>query len=106
VYLPTPLLATRNRTRPDFEVEEKFVQVEFTVTSEGAVKNARVIDQNGSSRQSSETLDAIQSARYRPKFVNGEPVETTAVVYRQMFRQRKEKDEASDKEKEKDKDAG
>jgi TonB family protein len=109
VYLPTPLLATRNRTRPDFEVDEKFVQVEFTVTSDGAVKNARVIDQNGSSRQSSETLDAIQSARYRPKFVNGEPVETTAVVYRQLFRQRKEKDEDKDKkdeDKEKEKDAG
>jgi TonB family protein len=106
VYFPTPLLATRNRTRPDSEVDERFVQVEFTVTSEGSVKDAHVVEQNGSPRQGTETVDAIQSARYRPKFVDGAPVETTAVVYRQIFRQRKEKDDDKEKDKEKDKDAG
>ena len=98
VYLPTPLLATRNRTRPDAEVDERFVQVEFTVTNEGAVKDARIVDHDGTSRQSAETLDAIQAARYRPKFVGGEPVETLAVTYRQTFRQRKDRDADKDKD--------
>ena len=98
VYLPTPLLATRNRSRPDTEVDERFVQVEFTVTSEGSVKDARVVDQSGTSRQSAETLDAIQAARYRPRFVAGEPVETTAVTYRQIFRTRKDPDAEKDKD--------
>lgn len=97
VYLPTPSLATRNRSRPDAEIEERFVQVEFTVTHEGAVKDERVADRDATARQAAETLSAIRAARYRPKFVAGEPVDTTAVSYRQTFRQRKDKDAEKDK---------
>lgn len=97
VYLPMPLLATRHRFRPADDVEERFVQVEFTVTSDGAVTSERVVEHDGSSRQINETLDAIRMARYRPKFVDGAPVETSAVSYRQLFRQRKDKDAAPDK---------
>jgi hypothetical protein len=92
VYLPTPLLATRNRFRPDAQIEERFVQVEFTVTGEGVVTNEHVVDQSATARQAAETLEAIRAARYRPRFLNGEPVETTAIGYRQIFRQRKEKE--------------
>jgi len=92
VYYPTPVLATRNLARPPQEVEDRFVQVEFTVKADGSIKDARVVDQNGTQRQVSQTLDAIGDSRYRPKFVDGEPVETTAMSYRQMFKQRIEKD--------------
>lgn len=90
VYYPTPSLATRNLTRPPNEVNERFVQVEFTVTRDGSVKNERIADKDATERQISQTLDAIRAARYRPKFVDGNPVETTALSYRQVFRQRKE----------------
>ncbi|MET0499141.1 MAG: energy transducer TonB [Steroidobacteraceae bacterium] len=103
IYLPTPVLALRNRSKPDSEVDQRFVQVEFTVTGEGAVKDARVVDEDGTSRQRAETLTAIQSARYRPRFIAGEPVETTAVSHRQTFRTRKENKDDKDKEVEKDK---
>ena len=92
VYYPTPVLATRNLARPATEVEDRFVQVEFTVKPDGSVKDARAVDHNGTSRQVSQTLEAIGDSRYRPKFVAGEPVETTAMSYRQLFKQRIEKD--------------
>jgi TonB family protein len=92
VYYPTPALATHNLNRPASEVEDRYVQIEFTVKADGTVKDARVSDSTGTSRQASETLEAISDARYRPKFINGEPVETTALYVRQMFKQRVEKE--------------
>lgn len=100
VYMPTPLLATRHRYLDDAAVDERFVRVEFTVTSDGAVKDEHVVDQDGTARQVTETLAAIHAARYRPKFVGGEPVDTLAVSYRQVFRQRKDKDTAPEEDKE------
>jgi tetratricopeptide (TPR) repeat protein len=92
VYYPTPPLATRNRSlRPD-QVDERYVQVEFTVKASGDVVEAKVIDQNGTSRQAAETLEAIRAARFRPKFVNGEPVDTSGVLSREVFRMRKQSD--------------
>lgn len=96
VYYPTPVLATRKLTLPPDQTDEKFVQVEFTVTGEGAVTDARVTDQNGTSRQASETLEAIRAARFRPKFIGGEPVETTGMTNREVFKTRKQSDEEKD----------
>lgn len=92
LYYPTPALATRYLNWPPSEVRERFVQVEFTVNSDGSVENQRVIDKDASRRQVSQTLEAISNARYRPKFVDGRPVETVAVSYRQIFRQRRKGD--------------
>lgn len=90
IYYPTPSLATRNLQRPANEVEERFVQVEFTAKRDGSTANERVTDQNATQRQIAQTLEAIRAARYRPKFVDGTPVDTPMVSYRQVFRQRKE----------------
>jgi len=95
VYYPLPPLAMRNRQLSPASIEEKFVSVQFTVTGSGDVQDAKVIDQNGSQRQASEALEAIRSARYRPKFVNGEPVETQGVVNREVFKIRKQDDDDS-----------
>lgn len=92
VYYPTPQLATRNLSRPQSEVIERFVQVEFTVLPDGSTKDERVADQDATSRQASQTIEAVRAARYRPKFLQGKPVETQAVSYRQVFKQRKDKD--------------
>lgn len=92
VYYPTPQLATRNLGRPAGDVVERFVQVEFTVLPDGTVKDERVVDQDATPRQASQTLEAIGAARYRPKFEQGQPVQTLAVSYRQVFKQRKDKD--------------
>jgi tetratricopeptide (TPR) repeat protein len=92
VYYALPLLATRNLNRPDDEVDQRYVHVVFTVGADGGVHDESVLDENATSRQISETLTAVRAARYRPKFVNGEPVDTREVSLRQVFRQRKERD--------------
>jgi TonB family protein len=89
VYYPMPPQATRHTTLPREQVDETFVEVQFTVTNEGDVANAKVTEQNGTARQASEALQAIRAARYRPKFVNGEPVETAGMTNREIFRTRK-----------------
>jgi TonB family protein len=90
VYYPTPWLATRNLTLSADQVDETFVQVEFTVTREGDVTNARVVEENGTPRQVAESLEAIRAARFRPRFTNGEAVDTPAVTHREVFKTRKQ----------------
>jgi tetratricopeptide (TPR) repeat protein len=90
VYYPTPVLATRNLTLSSDEVDETFVQMEFTVTRQGDVTNARVVEQNGTARQVAESLEAIRGARFRPRFTNGEAVDTPAVTHREVFKTRKQ----------------
>jgi TonB family protein len=97
VYYPLPPLAMRNRQLSPSEIEEKFVSVQFTVTGSGEVQDAKVIEQNGSQRQASEALEAIRASRYRPKFVNGEPVDTEGVVNREVFKIRKQDDDDDSK---------
>jgi TonB family protein len=90
LYYPTPLLATRNQRAPATQIDIFFVQVEFTVAPDGTVKDARAVESDATQRQVADTLGAIRAARFRPKFVNGEPVETTSVTYRETFRIRKQ----------------
>jgi len=90
VYYPTPSQATRNALLPAEQVDERFVQVQFTVTDSGDVEDAKITEANGTQRESADTLAAIRAARFRPKFVNGEPVETTGMTNREVFRTRKE----------------
>jgi TonB family protein len=89
IYYPIPLQAARNTTLPAEQVDERFVEVQFTVTGAGDVQDAKVTGQNGTPRQASEALQAIRGARFRPKFVNGEPVETPGMTNREVFRTRK-----------------
>lgn len=93
IYYPLPQQAMRNRQLPPEEIEEKFVAVQFTVNDKGYVEDAKVIEQNGTERQASEALHAVRSSRYRPKFVNGEPVQTEGLVNREVFKVRKQDDE-------------
>ena len=90
VYYQPPQLALRNQMLPPDQIAERFVQVDFTVMPDGTIKDPRVVDKDGTERQASQTLEAIKDARYRPKFVSGQPVVTEAVSYRQIFRQRRE----------------
>lgn len=89
IYYPLPPLAMRNRQLSPEQIDEKYVAVEFTVTDTGDVQDAKVIEQNGTSRQASEALEAIRAARFRPKFVDGEPVDTQGVVNREVFKTRR-----------------
>jgi TonB family protein len=90
LYYPTPSQATRNTTLPPEQVDERFVETQFNVTASGEVTDAKVTSASGTQRESADALTAIRAARYRPKFVNGEPVETIGITNREVFRTRKE----------------
>ena len=66
------------------------METQFTVTGLGEVSDAKVTGASGTQREAADALAAIRAARYRPKFVNGEPVETTGMKSREVFRTRKE----------------
>ena len=67
-----------------------YVEVQFTVTDSGDVSDAKITEANGTQRQASDTLSATRAARFRPEFVNGEPVATTGMTNREVFRSRKD----------------
>ena len=89
LYYPTPQAAARNLRAPDELVDMRYVQVEFTVRSDGTVQDAKVTEQDASSRQANDTLEAVLAARYRPKFVDGAPIDAPGISHREVFRTRK-----------------
>jgi hypothetical protein len=54
------------------------------------VKDVRVTDKDATPRQIAEAVGAVKAARYRPRFVNEEPVDTPDFTNREVFKQRKE----------------
>lgn len=89
VYFPVPsVIARGNRMLPD-QSEDAFVEFEFTVTADGTVENPTVTDSNTHQRHITEILNAMREARFRPKFVDGEPVETAAMNLREVYRVKK-----------------
>ncbi len=81
-----PPVARRYLDRPaDRTIERKLV-IEFTVTRSGEVLEPRVVESDASERMERETLASIREALYRPRFENGEPVDTQNVRYEQKFR--------------------
>lgn len=94
IFYPTPSFATRNLNRPAQETEDHFVQMEFTVQPDSTVTDVVVTDKDASDRQVSQVADALRASRYRPRFVDGKPVATTAVSYRQVFKTFKARKEA------------
>lgn len=92
LYYPVPSRTGRiaTSTLPADQVDERFVEVQFTVTDEGEVSDARITGSSGTARETADALSAIRAARFRPKFVNGEPVATTGMTNREVFRTRKE----------------
>lgn len=95
LYYPMPWLAARNLSLPAESVDETFVELEFTVTRDGEVMDARVVESNGTDRHTANALEAIRAARYRPRFVNGKPVDTPGVTHREVFRTRKKPQDES-----------
>ena len=96
LYYPVPISAGRYVNRPPEEVEDRSVLVEFTVNATGEVEKPVVVEADASKRQISDTLAAVSQARFRPRFINGEPVATTGVRLRQMFKSLKKDKEKDD----------
>lgn len=76
----------RNAGKPVDTIEVRTVSIEATVGSNGRVEDAKVVDDSGDARRAERTLKTYRdTARYRPRFENGEPVATTGVRFEQPF---------------------
>jgi TonB family protein len=85
VFYPTPQIVAHVPNVPPEETRSHHVQVEFTVSADGSVKNARIVEHDTRERYARDVLDAVRRSRFRPKFVGGQAVATTAVAYREIF---------------------
>jgi tetratricopeptide (TPR) repeat protein len=82
----------RYAQRPPEEVERRDVEIELTVTGEGAVRDARVVAGGDDPQLASQALRAAGTARYRPRLVDGTPVDTPGVRFVQPFYVLREED--------------
>jgi hypothetical protein len=55
------------------------------VAADGAVRDARIVDHDTRDQYARDVLKAVRYSRFRPKSVDGHPVATTGITYRQVF---------------------
>jgi tetratricopeptide (TPR) repeat protein len=83
LYYPTPQIVAHTPATP--ETQSHHVQIEFTVTADGSVSEARVVDHDTRDRYVDDILDAMRAARFRPKFIDGQAVAAPGMSYREVF---------------------
>jgi tetratricopeptide (TPR) repeat protein len=88
LYRPPPA-SMRHRDQPASLYVEKYAVAEFSVTGEGRVREAKIVEGDASDAQRAAFLGALAHAIFRPRFVDGKPVATDKVRYRESFRQLK-----------------
>ena len=71
--------------RPAGEAMVRNAAVEVTVTAQGRVAEPKVVADGGDPKLGAQAARAAQSARYRPRFENGQPVATSGVRIDQPF---------------------
>jgi hypothetical protein len=72
------------------DLAQYFVDVNFTVTSEGSVRNVSLLDSNAPRRLQKYVTNTLRQSRYRPTFREGEAVETKNIKLRQTFARNKD----------------
>ena len=85
VYYPTPQIVANTLPQSVEETRSHYVQLEFTVESNGSVSDARIVDHDTRDRYAGDVLDAVRASRFRPKFVDGHAVATPRIAYREVF---------------------
>ena len=84
-YLPVEKVAPVYPRRAQTRGIEGYVLLEFTITTTGAVLNPVVIDAKPPGIFDHAAIQAALMFRYKPKVVNGEPVEVTGVRHLMKF---------------------
>ncbi len=85
-YLPIVKVAPTYPARALERGIEGWVLVEFTVTEIGAVKDPKVIEYEPSTIFNQAALKAVLKFKFKPRIVNGEPIEVQGVVNKITFR--------------------
>lgn len=78
-YLPIVKVAPVYPQRAMARGMEGWVLVEFTVTASGTVKNPQVIDSDPANVFDRAALEAAEKFKYKPRVINGKPVEVEGV---------------------------
>ncbi len=63
---------------------EHYVELEYTVTADGRAENVRTIKSDVIGATERSVMAVLRKARFRPRFVDGEPVSTAGVRVRQL----------------------
>lgn len=85
-YLPIVKVAPIYPQRAIDRGIEGYVIVEFTVTKTGSVKNPRVVEFHPSTIFNKAAVDAALKFKYKPRIVNGEPIEVHGVLNKITFK--------------------
>lgn len=83
-YMPIVQVAPQYPPRAAERGLEGYVTLEFIVTRQGTVRDPVVIESSNSVFNRA-ALDAVQRFRYRPRVIDGEPVEVPGVRFRITF---------------------
>ncbi len=67
------------------DLEQYFVDVDFTVTREGGVLNVSLVDSNAPRRLQRYVTNTLRYSRYRPTLKDGQAVDTDNIKLRQTF---------------------
>jgi len=84
-YLPIVKVAPVYPQRAIDRGIEGYVIVEFTVTKTGAVRDPKVVEYEPSTIFNKAALDAALKFKYKPRIVNGEPIEVHGVLNKITF---------------------
>lgn len=85
VYYPTPGIVAHVPAQAE-QARSYYVEVEFTVAADGSVTDERIVGHDTRDRYARDILNAVRASRFRPKFVDGQPVAAPAITYREAFR--------------------
>jgi TonB family protein len=61
------------------------VEIELTVNAQGRVRDPKVLADAGDPKLAGQATRAAETARYRPRMENGQPVETPGIRFSQPF---------------------
>ena len=85
LYYTWPESWDRYRARPATEAELRNVELELTVNPQGRVQDVKVVADAGDPKLAGQAIRAAETARYRPRMENGQPVATPGVRFSQPF---------------------
>jgi hypothetical protein len=87
-----PPSAQRHKNRAAAEVDEKIVVLGYTVTAAGRVADLKFLEGDLASNQRESLLGAFSKAVFRPRIVDGKPVDAPNQRFRQSYRTLKKSD--------------
>jgi tetratricopeptide (TPR) repeat protein len=85
LHISRPEGWNRHAAQPPDRTEVRNVTARLEVDAAGRAQSAQVVDDSGDAKRGERTLAALASARYRPRFEQGEPVSTPAVEFSQPW---------------------